>query len=779
MESASFITVFILLAGVISSPIAAQDNHNVVSGIVIDSQSGEALFGATIVDLDNMSGVSTDRYGRFSMIVRADSVQIYASYLGYQTVSIIIPLPLDSALVIALESTSLELPEVSITGDRALRTTTGTFHHITTQDINRVPALAGESDIVKVAQLMPGVHGGREGAAGLHVRGGSPDQNLMLLDGMTIYNVNHLIGFLSAFNPDVVRAVEFTKGPGSARHGGRLSSVFNVALKEGNRHDTQVTANVGSLASRVMVEGPIRTGRSSYLISARRTYFDQFWRLIQPENDKAGYYFYDVVAKASTVSDRSGLYMSLYAGRDRFWTRTRETLPGGSDESRTQLYWGNLTGVVRWQGHIGDGILASAGLGRSAYGITFGDESRAEFDGEAERRSLGYNSAVRDWRVHLDVAIPIRSSHLLSVGTSVVNHYFDPSRTSSLSSSGHSQQHSPIHAAEFAFYAENDINIGRNARASAGIRATSYLVHSKVFVGLEPRLSLRTGITPRTSVDWSFGVSKQHVHLLSRSSVGIPLDLWLPATPGVPPQSAVHAAIGSSHRSAAAPLEFGIEIYWKEMRNLVEPLDGGFLIGAMAANWEERVAAHGRGRSYGIELLVRKSEGRLSGWAAYTLSRSSRRFPSIDGGEGFPYRFDRLHDLSITGSYLLTSRWEAQTTFALASGNAIWLPEARAPYVENRPGFPIQPAPGLILSTYEYGPRNRSREPAYHRLDLSFRHQKETSWGRRTWTIGAYNVYARRNPFFIYATTDEAGRIEYRRVSPFILIPAVSLGLKW
>ena len=756
----------------------------VIGGTVVDAVDGEALVGATVQRVGQGGGAITDRYGRFSLALDVGPAQLRISYLGYAPALLGLEVRSDTLVDVRLEPTTEALGGIDVTAesDRSLVPELGRVR-LSPAEIEAVPPMAGEPDLVKALQLMPGVSGGQEGSAGLFVRGGSPDQNLVLLDGTPVYNATHMLGFLSTFNPDIVRSAELTKGAGSARYGGRLSSVLDVSLKEGDRYERRTRGAVGLVSARATTEGPIRQGQSSYVLSLRRTYLDAIWRLFQPPYEKYGYHFYDGVGKASVVGPKHGLYVSFYGGRDTFWQTHTETLRGGDEEDYDgSLSWGNVAGAVRWDGQLSPRLNVGAGVSVTHYGLGFREETEERFrDGTSSTRTDTYGTGITDWTARIGTDLRVSSAHALSAGVTGTLHAFRPSaartevRGQGAGSSRESGASENVIGRSAAAFVEDAFSYGALSGA-AGLRVVTFASTGAPYLSVEPRMVLGYAVGRGIRVEGSLARSAQFVHLLSRSGVGIPLDLWLPATGRVGPQRAWQAALGvtaDGQAWGAGPVSLSAEVFVKQMRGVVAPLEGASLLGVDAVGWEDRVEV-GRGTARGLELLVRKREGRLRGWAAYTLGWATRQFDGIDGGEAFPYRYDRRHDVSLTAAYNLPRRWTLSGTWVYATGEALWLPGSRVPSLEGSAGFEPPPFYDPDLNGYVYGPRNRTRAPAYHRLDVAFRHTRSIEGGERTWTLGLYNAYGRRNPFFLYPKGRPEGRIEYRQLSPFVFVPAIS-----
>ncbi len=775
--------LLLLICLVPYAPSGAQPSTVAVSGYVRDAESGESLVGVHVRVSETTLGAATDQYGRFVIVTPPGTLALSFSYIGYDTHRLSISLRSDTLLQIRLQPAVVSLDSIRVLDSQELPTaTSGSVVAMTPAEIKQIPMLGGEADVIKALQLMPGVQSGREGSTGLHVRGGGPDQNLILLDGTPIYSVNHLFGFMSAFSPDVIRSVSLTKGAGSARYGGRLSSVLDIALKEGDLNKRRTHVNVGVISGLVTLEGPIKKGRVSYLVSARRTYLDALLLLFQPPGDKYGYYFMDGIGKLAYVSDKHGFYLSLYGGQDRFWFRSRSLRQGSADRYRSYLNWGNLTGSLRWQGQLTPRVLATASLARSAYALDFFENDIEDQPNQGRRyeENVFFTSGVRDWSQRNDLTWYLPGDNEVRFGSVLIAHRFTPSSRRTASSfedvdttrSSKTGGIERLHAWSMALYGETQLAFGPDVDMVLGIRLSRYDLGDAAYTFPEPRFLTRYRLTDRTTVEAAVTYASQSVHLLSRSSIGVPLDLWLPATRRVRPEEAWQFTLGGT-RVMTQSVQISADVYYKSMKHLITPITGSNLVGVDASNWEDRVEI-GDGEAYGMEWLLRKREGRLRGWIAYTLARSTSRFANIDGGRRFPNRYDRTHDVAVTGTYCLSEIWCVSSTWVFATGNAVWLPAQRLPGVEDFAGHVSDPDYSPVPDAYDYGPRNNKREPNYHRLDISFQHTKPIGRGMRTWTIGVYNAYARRNPFFITASPRPDGTIAYKQFSPFILIPGIS-----
>ncbi len=785
----------LLLAALLcAAPVAAQSVT--FSGGVRDAASGEALLGANVFAPAFEAGTVANAYGFFSLTLpHADSsTTLLVSYIGYEAQALRLPLAADSALAVALVPTAGELGELEVTAERdPLEDTQMSAASMTPREIQALPALLGEVDVLKALQLLPGVQSGSEGTSGLYVRGGGPDQNLILLDGAPVYNASHLFGFFSVFNADALRAVDLVTGGFPARYGGRLSSVLDIRMREGNLREVAGEGAVGLVASRLTVEGPILKDRAAFLVSGRRTYVDLLAKPFLPEGQDVGYYFYDLNAKAHAVlGPRDRVYLSAYTGRDRFFANIDERAfegdeAGGGggeieDEFEGGFAWGNLTTTLRWNHVFSPKLFANASLLYSRYRLDIENRVRTRLftgpDGEAvtETFEANYRSGIRDLSARLDVDFVPSPAHYVRLGGEVVRHRYRPGAVQTSATGGVLPTDTllaaspPVEATEAVLYAEDDVRLTDRLKVNVGLHASGFWVRDEGYLSVQPRLAARYRLGRRTAVKASYARMQQYVHLLANSGIGLPTDLWLPATEAVPPQRAWQAAVGVV-RTLGDGFEASAEGYYKRMDGLIEYEEGAGFFNTALGDWEEQVTS-GTGEAYGLELLLKKSRGRTTGWVGYTLAWSTRRFEVLNEGRAFPYRYDRRHDVSVVLNHKLSRRTELAATWVFGTGPAVTLPLARfEPFGEGFGG-------GFFGSGGDatfYGERNGFRMGAYHRLDVAVNFHKETRWGERTITLGLYNAYNRKNPFFMYLDSgfgDEPA--QFRQVSLFPVIPALS-----
>lgn len=772
--------------------ISAQ--KHTVSGYVQDAATGEKLIGAKVFDPVLKIGSVTNTYGFFSITTDADTLKLTASYIGYETYSEVLPLTANKSLDIALSPTDVQVGEVTITAEESVTESAqmGTID-VPIETIKGLPALMGEVDVIKVLQLLPGVQSGSEGSSGLFVRGGSPDQNLVLLDGVPLYNVQHLFGFFSVFNADALKNVTLVKGGFPARYGGRLSSVLDINMKDGNMKEFHGEGSVGIIASKLTLEGPIQKGKTSFLVSGRRTYIDLLAQpLIKAASNgqgRGGYYFYDVNAKVNHIfSEKDRLYLSGYFGRDRFYAgETWEWEDGNrSGKSRDDfgLSWGNVIGALRWNHLFSNRLFSNLTLTYSDYDFkvdaSFEDELTENGVTTTEASSANYLSGIRDFSAKLDFDFYAAPNHLIRFGAYGIHHTFTPgvtqiqiaeAGTAGLDTTFGSQVTKGIEA---GVYIEDEVKVGNRFRANIGVHASTFSVNDKLYHSLQPRISSRYLITDKWAAKTSFATMAQYLHLLTNSNVGLPTDLWVPATENILPQTSWIAAAGLARVFPDQNLEFSLEGYYKQLNNVISYQEGAAFL-SIDDDWQDKVVS-GKGWSYGMEALLQRKKGRTSGWIGYTLSWTKRQFDDLNNGNVFPFKYDRRHDLSIALTHQLNDRIDFGLTYVYGTGYAVTLPVARA--LGGHPS-PLQQL-GFLDEVQIIEERNGYRMRDYHRLDLGVNFTKVKPKFTRTWSLGVYNAYSRRNPFFLYF--DQArneNRQVLRQVSLFPILPSIAYKFKF
>ena len=761
----------VVLLGLLSLPAVAQ-NVATISGYVTDTESGERLIGATVYLPELRRGVATNAYGFYSLSVSsADTLVLLVSYVGYATTRDTLTGQQNLRRDISLTSTILlDEVEVVATDEETVGARPLSVHRIPIQTVHTAPVLGGESDLLKTLQLLPGVKFGNEGSAGLYVRGGSPDQNLILLDGVPVYNVSHLFGFLSVFNSDALHSMELIKGGIPARYGGRLSSVLNITMKEGNLKERQGVFALSPIVGRFTYEGPIKKGTSSFIISGRRTWLDAIAAVALLAEDRTlGYNFYDLNAKYNhRLNARNRVYVSFYTGRDRFF----DTFSDGTDRSTFNFRWGNLTAVARWNHIITPKLFMNTSLSYSSY--NFFQEYRVkqeDTDFFSQTRSR-----IQDGTLRTDFDYALAPSHALRFGVQGTRQRFRPDVVQLVNASADTTFNNQefIDAVNTEAYVEDDITLSQKVSVNVGLRASAFWVNDRTYANLQPRLAGQYQFSPIQSVTASYTNMVQYLHLLTNSSLGLPTDLWVSSTETIAPQRAEQVALGFTQGLHNGAYQVSVESYYKRMRNLIAYREGANYLFQNGENWENKIVS-GNGDAYGVELLIDKKRGKLTGWLGYTLSYANRWFAEIDNGRTFPFRYDRRHDVSLLLQYALPKNRMLSFTFVYATGNAITLPTAQYQGVHPPSWEYTDFDEDVFDDRVLLGERNNYRMPAYHRLDVSYQRRKETKrLNHRTWVFSLYNAYSRLNPYFLY---EADGKL--KQYSLFPIIPSVTYRLEF
>lgn len=761
-----------------------------ISGYLRDSTNGENLIGATVALKNTNQGVQSNNYGFYAMQVSPGDHILIFSYLGFQQQERTVHVSANLHLDVEMSPTQFQAQEVVITEKRKdanVKNTDMGRIELSTSQAQKLPALMGEVDILKSLQLMPGMQSAGEGNAGFYVRGGGPDQNLILLDEAPIYNTGHLFGFFSVFNADAIKSTTLIKGGMPANYGGRLSSVVDVTMKDGNNKQLQGEGGIGLIASRLSLQGPLKKNRSSFIISGRRTYIDLLTKPFMGGNNNyhgTGYYFYDFNAKANYIfSDKDRVYLSGYLGRDIFTFNNREK------NFAVHIPWGNSTATLRWNHVFNQRLFLNTSFLYNDYKFNF-TASQNTF-------KVNLNSAIRDFNGKMDFDYYANFKHHLKFGGNYIYHTFIPSSVSGGQDSTVYNPDNPYkkNAHEGAVYVLDDWEISKRIKLNVGVRYSAYeqigpykyynesatgqktdsVAYGKgkfvqYYGGLEPRLTLRYAWNDRNSIKLAYNRNNQYVHLVSSAGTTLPTDIWVPSTYHVKPQVADQYAAGYFTNFKDNVWEASVEGYYKTMQNQIEYRDG---YTPSVSGDPERDFVFGKGWSYGAEFFVRKTKGKLTGWIGYTLAWTWRQFPDLNDGRKFPAKYDRRHDLSVVGMYDLDEHWSFSGVFIFATGNTTTLPES----------FFFQEGT-LVQQTNSI---NSYRMPAYHRLDLSAIYKPHKHPERRvqgSWAFSIYNVYSRQNPYFLYF--DQTGspftgdlRIQAKQVSLFPVIPSVTWNFKF
>ncbi|MEJ8802231.1 TonB-dependent receptor [Pontibacter sp. H249] len=769
--------------------VQAQSKHT-ISGYVREKGSGELLIGVSIYQPGTTISTSTNTYGFYSITLPAqDSVTLAYGYLGYKPETRKIFLRQNHELNIELQSeaTLQEVEIVALKQERVSQAVEMSKIEVPISQIKNIPMLLGEKDVMKVLQLMPGVQKGSEGNSGIYVRGGGPDQNLIILDDATVYNASHLFGFFSLFNGDALKSVELTKGGFPARYGGRLSSVIDLNMKDGNKEEFHGEGGIGLISSRLMLEGPLSKGKSSFLVSGRRTYADILARPFMNIDGKAGYYFYDLNTKVNyDFGQKNKLYLSGYFGRDRFFFREKD----GGDTSEGGVHWGNATGTLRWNHLFSDRVFANTSLVFSRY--RFNIFASEEDDERDEKFKLDYFSGIQDLSLKYDLDYLPNPQHSIKAGLQSTFHRFTPSAlvVKDTNQPTLEQESKNVDGVETSVYVEDTYRPSPLFRVNAGIRFSHFAADKKSYFMPEPRLAAAYNLREDLSIKASYARMNQYVHLISNTGIGLPTDLWVPTTDRLAPQTSQQVAVGVAKDFLKKDLALTVEGYYKKSDNIIGYKEGAsFMViddpeSAEEVNWEDNITA-GQGWSYGVEFLLQKKAGRFSGWAGYTLSWTQLQFDSLNYGKKFYARYDRRHDISLVGIYELSKGITLSGTWVYGTGNAITMPVgtyASQPQMPSRYKVPYYSYYGN--NTIDYGDRNSFRMAAYHRMDIGIQFHKQKKWGERTWEISFYNAYNRRNPFFYYIDEEysdngNTSESKLKQITLFPIIPSVTYGFKF
>jgi hypothetical protein len=796
--SRGLVVIGLLLA---SLPTLAQ--RRTISGYVMDAASKETLIGATVFDKNSGKGCATNSYGFYTLTLDQGQVDLQISYVGYSQQNRTIDLKENLNLNFALE-TNTTLDEVVVEGTRATvsaRSPQMSVVELPVQQIKSIPTLFGEADVLKAIQLLPGVQNGSEGSAGMYVRGGGPDENLLLLDGVPVYNVNHMMGFFSVFNPDALKNVTLYKGSFPAHFGGRLSSVVDVRMKEGDMQQYHGNVSVGLISSKLNFEGPIVKDKLSFNLSFRRTYSDllmkpALWIARRYQDDmsklKAGYYFYDFNGKLNwKISDKDRLYLSFYSGDDAIYFGVKYRDYAYDDTQYTDNMglnwkWGNKVSALRWNHVMSQQLFMDASINYTQYRHNLGMEIKEEASYLNYQNvvfnayNMAYKSGINDLTAKVDFDYTPLPNHEIRFGGSYTYHQFRPEVQSLKITSGEFNVDtivgsSNVFAHETALYAEDNMTLGDIFRVNAGVHYSTFTVEGKTYQSVQPRLSTSVMLASNLSLKAGYAYMTQYVHLLSNSSLSLPTDLWVPVTKNIVPMNAHQVSLGAFYELPRL-FDISLEGYYKTMDNLVEYKDGASFFGS-SETWENKVCL-GKGWAYGVEFLVQRSFGKTTGWVGYTWAHAKRQFDregmTINEGKVFPAKYDRRHDLSITVQHKFSDRFDLSGTWVFSSGNCGTL---GTQIYEGLPDWDYIPQ----IQALE---RNNFRMGNYHRLDVSMNFHKQKKHGIRTWNLSVYNAYNHNNPFLVYTSYgfDENTHQEKKvlmQASLFPMIPSVSYSFKF
>lgn len=773
--------------------------QNTISGYVKDASNGETLIGATVLIKGSSQGVITNVYGFYSITLPEEVYEVEYRYIGYQPIAQSVDLSENRRIDVELISDSQQLEEVVISAEPEDVNVSGiqmSTNKLDIETITKIPSFMGEADVLRSIQMVPGVATVGEGASGFNVRGGSVGQNMVLLDEAPVYNSSHLLGFFSVFNPDAVKDVNLIKGGIPARYGGRISSVLDIRMKEGNSKEFAAQGGIGTIFSRVAVEAPIVKDKASFIIAARRSYIDVFAKLFTDAlDDGAALNFYDLTMKTNwNINEKNRVYLSGYFGRDNF-----------KFDANQGFNWGNKTATLRWNHIFTDRIFANftAFFSDYDYVLAFGEDEMDQFD---------WNSRIMNYDFKPEFTYFVNPNNEVSFGGELLYLQFEPANAVGVSNGESRDISLPTkNALESALYISNDQKIGQSIQLQYGLRYSHFsLLGSGVaytygdtipgirrpvigaeefesrktiqsYGNLEPRFSIKYQLNKYNSFKASYNKTSQYLHLISNTTASNPLDVWTPSSNNIEPQIGHQVALGWFRNFGPDNnVEFSAEVYYRKTENQIDYIDGADLL---INEYIEGDLLSGDGRAYGLELYAKKNTGRLTGWVSYTVAKTELQTEGINNGNWYPTRYDQRHNVKLAAFYDLNDRWSLSTNFTFLTGTPTTFPTSR-----------YQMGDYVVPYNHEGG-RNNFRIPVYHRLDISatlqgkrYRRNGERRKNESYWVFSVYNLYGRKNPFSIYFTQDNDVRpgpgdlvnTQARQVSIIgNMIPAVSYNFKF
>jgi outer membrane receptor for ferrienterochelin and colicin len=776
-------------------------NRIAISGFVEDRNTGERLIGAIVYDSISKTGIITSQFGYFSLSANSQMMELIVSYVGYKPHQQLI----DKANIKSLYNISLEssdaLPALLIQGTRNDYTHKNlSYFNIDPESIKSTPLLFGESDVMKSIQLLPGVDSGNEGTSNLYVRGGGADQNLVLLDGVPIYNSNHLFGFFSSFNSLAVKNIAVYKGFFPARYAGRTSSVIDISMKDGNNSKFQGDVELGLISSKVLLEGPLIKKKSSFILAMRRTYLDAFLKPIQSilGENKSSYFFHDLNAKINhRISEKDRLMISFYHGKDKYANSISEEidLSGVNEisEENTGVNWSNNIGSIRYNRVLSPKLFGNLTLTYSTYAFRMFSESISFQPNDSNSNSeetINYNSNIQDAAIKFDFDFIPNPIHNIKIGTSITRHSFTPGvfNQKSFQSFDTTFGAKNYIGYEASLYLEDELNLSDRIKLNIGIHQSIFNIQTINFFAFQPRSSLEFKPNNNVVLGLSYSRMQQFMHLLANTGVGLPTDLWVPATQKAPPQISDQYSVDISLQKRI--FDLGISIYYKHLNQLIMYQDGASLYN-FSENWENKIEI-GNGESYGVETQIILTLNKLNANLNYTLSKHNRTFENINQGRTFPFRFDRRHNIKFSSSYELKDNIQINANWIFGSGNPITIPNQEIGVLKNglegtfkknqsgviSSGDIFEPDQNNTLLTYSN--RNDFRMNSIHRLDVSIAFKKDKKRGIRTWVFGIYNLYNRSNPYFVRVESTNNFRgnnLQQYSLIPFL--PYFSYGFKF
>jgi outer membrane receptor for ferrienterochelin and colicin len=803
------------LALLLAASLGAQKRNATISGYITDESTGETLIGAgAMVESGQAKGTGavTNVYGYYTLTVPKGPATFLFSYLGYEQQTREFNLQRDTTINIILRpSATLEAATVVSQKDAGIQSTYLGAIDIPLVHIQATPVLFGEADVLKAIQMLPGVQGGNEGFTGLYVRGGGPDENLVLLDGIPIYNVDHMLGILSVFQTEAVKKVTLYKGSFPARYSGRVSSIVDIRTNDGNMKKTSGSVGIGVLTDKLHVEGPIIQDKLSYSISARGLHsmmYDPLIRLygkyginsfVDEDGDYSAYgnyFFYDLNGKLCwRLSDNDRFFLAAYSGKDRLGADFSEEWEQGANLTRTDMSigWGNNVASLRWNHIFSQKLFANTTVAFNRYNMSMGMGAKVrEYDPTNPyilNFNFKYNSGIQDWSGKLDFDYVPSPRHLIKFGSEYTYHSFFP-RTSTgiIEETAEGETNSEeinlgkdrnYYGHELTFYAEDDMSITDRLTFNPGLNASFFYTDGRPYLELQPRLSAKYSFDKGITLKTGYARMAQYVHLLSSTQISLPMDLWVPITVHIKPVTSDQVSAGIYYDGYKG-WEFSVEGYYKYMQNILEYKDGASVI-VSDKSWEDKVEM-GIGRAYGLEIFIQKTAGDITGWVSYTLAKSERRFPggTISLGQWYPYKYDRRHNFNINLNYKINDHLDANAAWVFASG-----PTTTIPY---RTTGTMGPDDNWVMNTSYVTQRNNFRLPASHHLNVGLTHHKKKKHGERELTLSVYNVYNRMNPNLVFVnyvnrydekTKSYVDKVQLQKVTILPLLPSLNWSYKF
>jgi TonB-dependent Receptor Plug Domain/CarboxypepD_reg-like domain len=750
-----------------------------ISGYVQDESTGEALIGANF-SVDGKFIIQSNQYGYFSLKLKQKSFNLSVTYLGYTDFSKKIFIENDTTLNIKINSYTA-LDSFTVIAQRSSVVNHGVIA-IPIEKIKNLPSLAGEPDLLKALTFLPGVTAGQEGQNTINVRGGSPDQNLILLDGATVYNTSHLLGFISAINPNAIKSMNLIKGGFPARYGGRLSSIIDLTMKEGNNQKRATEANIGLISSSFATEGPIKKEKSSYIFSARTAYLalltapSYFFYQSGKTNRYSNYFMYDINAKMNFELDKkSKLFVSYYNSSDNWRVKEKITK---DNENLLALQWGNRTASLRYTRILKPNLFGSILLNFNEFRYQTNNESNEIVAGEAKKTAFENSSLVRDYCSKINFDWYPNENHTVRFGTEVNAHLFAPNFvTAETASATTNTAITTLNIREkpsaLNFYVDEDWKINRYLKANIGARFANYFTGQKNYPAFEPRLALQFSTAQNSSFQLSFSKMQQPIHLLSNSSADVSNDIWIPSTANILPQQALQAALGYNQIFDKSGYQLQIEMYYKTMNHQIDFRQGTSFFQSDKRKWEDVIEKNGIGKAYGFELFLAKEEEKYSWWLSYTWSKSERKFENINKNEWYPFRYDRRHNFSFIYDKKLSKKWHFNSNFIFSTGYAVTLPNVSHFDLDGEYVSPV------------YTKKNNQRMPFYNRMDIGFSRTKTTKRNNiGKLTLSMYNLYGYPNALYLDSfiagnyMSDSIQSVT-KSVSLFRFIPSISYGLNF